>query len=289
MATHFSQNYRPLYFLAALGMGGLSVSFFMYLMFLIPHPDTPMPTQSDLIAVFQGDSLGLMALTVAALLGIAYFAVRHIQLLVANLKAYSAWTRTDDYDKVRSSNAEVTLIAMPLTLAMSINVVFILAALAIPGVWSIIEYLFPLALLAVTAVGWLTLRMFGRYPVRVFAHRGYDMSDSNHFSQLLPAFALVMVAVGYSSSAAMSQTPITATLGMFGSFVFMSAAAAWLLFKIPMSFAAILRDGMAREAGPTLWLGIPIFTLAGITIFRVGAGISHGMLGIEYPRSSRSS
>ena len=40
---------------------------------------------------------------------------------------------------------------------------------------------------------------------------------------------------------------------------------------------------MAREAGPTLWLGIPIFTLAGITIFRVGAGISHGMLGIEYP------
>ena len=37
-------SYSPLYFLAALGNGGLAVSFFIYLMFMLPHPHTPIPT-----------------------------------------------------------------------------------------------------------------------------------------------------------------------------------------------------------------------------------------------------
>lgn len=37
-------NYSPMYFLSALGAGGLSVSFFMYLMFLVPHKGVPMTT-----------------------------------------------------------------------------------------------------------------------------------------------------------------------------------------------------------------------------------------------------
>ena len=32
------QSYSPLYFLASLGAGGLAVTFFMYLMFWVPHP-----------------------------------------------------------------------------------------------------------------------------------------------------------------------------------------------------------------------------------------------------------
>lgn len=40
MFTRFSVDYRPLYFLASLGAGGMAVSFFMYLMFLVPHPHT---------------------------------------------------------------------------------------------------------------------------------------------------------------------------------------------------------------------------------------------------------
>ena len=34
-------RYSPLYFLAALGAGGLMVTFFMYLMFWVPHPGRP--------------------------------------------------------------------------------------------------------------------------------------------------------------------------------------------------------------------------------------------------------
>ncbi|XPV54022.1 MAG: hypothetical protein ACNI3H_03075 [Halarcobacter ebronensis] len=38
------EKFNPMCFLASLGSGGLSVSFFMYLMFLVPHKDTPMAT-----------------------------------------------------------------------------------------------------------------------------------------------------------------------------------------------------------------------------------------------------
>ena len=46
------QNYSPLYFLASLGAGGLTVTFFMYLMFWVPHPGRPVPVFEDLMTVF---------------------------------------------------------------------------------------------------------------------------------------------------------------------------------------------------------------------------------------------
>ena len=44
MKSNLGDKYSPLYFLSALGAGGLSVSFFMYLMFLVPHKGVPLAT-----------------------------------------------------------------------------------------------------------------------------------------------------------------------------------------------------------------------------------------------------
>ena len=56
------EKFSPMCFLSALGAGGLSVSFFMYLMFLVPHPNTPMAT-FDFIAptLLKGDWLSLVS------------------------------------------------------------------------------------------------------------------------------------------------------------------------------------------------------------------------------------
>ena len=37
-------GYSPLYYIAALGHGGLAVSFFMHLIFMVPYLDTPIPS-----------------------------------------------------------------------------------------------------------------------------------------------------------------------------------------------------------------------------------------------------
>ncbi|NLT29747.1 MAG: hypothetical protein GXX86_04715 [Propionibacterium sp.] len=274
----FAREYRPLYFLAALGAGGLAVSFFMYLMFLIPHPNSPIPTFNDLVAVYRTEGLALQVMTTVALIGIAFFTVKHILVLIANIKAFNTLRRSPAYETLRSSNGEVTLMAIPLTLAMTINVLFILGALGVPGLWASVEYLFPFALVAFAAVGALAFFFFGRYLTRLISQRGFDNEDTNHFSQILPAFAFSMVAVGFASPAAMSSVLPVSVIGMVGSFLFLAAAAAWIVVKLPISFAAILRNGLAVEGGPTLWMGIPIFTLLGITFIRLGSGVSHNLL-----------
>ena len=42
---------------------------------------------------------------------------------------------------------------MPLALAMSVNVGFIIGLTFVPGLWSIVEYMFPAAILAFLAIG----------------------------------------------------------------------------------------------------------------------------------------
>ena len=54
-------KFSPMCFLSALGAGGLSVSFFMYLMFLVPHPNTPLATYDFVVsALLKGDWLSLV-------------------------------------------------------------------------------------------------------------------------------------------------------------------------------------------------------------------------------------
>lgn len=283
MITRFSENYRPLYFLSSLGMGGLAISFFMYLMFLVPHPDTPIPTFDSLAAQFAKGGPLSDALVIAALLAIAYFALRHIQLLIANIAAHRRFARSPEYAALVSSNAEVQLMAIPLTLSMTVSVLFVLGALAIPGLWGVKEWLFPIALAANTAIGVYGLILFGRYITRILSDGSFNVDDTNHFSQVLPSFAFAMIGVGFSSSAAMSQTLATSLIGAAGTVLFLAASALWGFVKMPVSFGAMLRHGMAREAGPTLWLAIPILTLFGIAGIRVSSGLAHNLVHAQIP------
>lgn len=278
MLPRFSQQYKPLYFLAALGSGGLSVTFFMYLMFLVKHPNTPIPTFTDLHRVYTTGGAPQITLVTVAGAGIAYFAISHLRLLAANLLAYRVFKKTAAYQELRSSNAEVSLMAIPLTLAMTINVLFIVGALTVPGLWDFVEYLFPWAMVGFTAVGVLALNIFGRYLGRLLTHRGLNESDVNHFSQALPTFAFFMIAVGFAAPAAMSHHLATSIPAMFASAVFLTAGLAWAALAIPVSAAAMLTKGAAKEAAPTLWIGIPILTLFGITFIRLGSGLSHNLL-----------
>ncbi|PID97914.1 MAG: hypothetical protein CSA82_01940 [Actinobacteria bacterium] len=283
MTAKFSENYRPIYFLSALGMGGLSVSFFMYLMFLVPHPKSAVPTSSDLVKIYQGGNMVAIAFVTLALAGITYFAVRHFQLLSTAIRHQLKFQKSKEYSGFLQSNAEVQLMAIPLTLGMTINVLFILAALAIPGMWEAREYVFPFALIADTAVGYLALKFFGRYITRILVHGSFNIDDTNHFSQVLPSFAFAMVAVAYAAAAAMSHTLVISLIGMAGSVFFLAAAASWIAVKLPVAFGSMLRSGMNSEAGPTLWLGIPIFTLGGISVFRLLMGTMHNITHGEMP------
>ena len=269
-----ADNYSPLYFLASLGAGGLAASFYMYFLFWIPSPDQPVTVFEDIAAAFGQGDIMMQAMIVIVMAAIAILAYLNISYLIWNLKAYSAFKKTEAYKKLRNSNAETTLLAMPLAIAMSINVGFIIGMVFVPGLWSVVEYLFPLAMIAFGLTGWLALRLIGGFLGRVLSQGGvFDDTGNNSFAQLLPVFALSMIGVGFAAPAAMSTNTIAAGISLIGSTFFGVAAIIYLVVAASVAFNSMLRHGTAKESSPTILVLVPVMTVLGILFMRQNLGL----------------
>lgn len=272
--TRPADSYSPIYFLASLGAGGIAVSFFMFLMFWVPHPRQPVPVFEDIATAFATGGLSMQTAIAVAVIGIAVFAFLNIKSLIWNLQSLSAFKKTDTYAKLRNTNAEATLLAMPLALAMSVNAMFIVGLVFVPQLWSVVEYLFPMALIAFAAIGVLAFRMIGAFLGRVLSTGGvFDVTAHNSFAQLLPAFSIAMVGVGFAAPAAMSTSGTTVAVALILSTFFGVAAILYTVIAAITAFASMLQNGTARESGPTLMIIVPIVTVLGILFLRQGHGL----------------
>lgn len=268
------EKFNPMCFLAALGSGGLSVSFFMYLMFLVPHKGTPMATFDYIFPqLIKGTWLSFVI--VFALIFIIVFAYFHFKLLIWNTKQFNMYKKTQAYKDLISSNAEITLMTIPLTYAMSINVCFVLGAVFVPNLWSIVEYMFPFALLGFIIAGYFALKILFNYFSRLLTTGDFDFTKNNNLSQMISIFALSMVAVGFAAPGAMSHNLTINAIGIFGALFFGSFAILLLIIKITMGFKNMFEQGIALEASPSLWIILPILTLLGIMMIRVSFGLNH--------------
>lgn len=284
LVNNLRERYSPMYFLAALGAGGLAVSFFIYPMFLLPHPDAPMVTFNHLWpALTSGDNLLLSALIGIDLAAIAVFAILHFWLLAWNLREFRLFRQTEAYQTLLSSNAEISLMAVPLTLAMTINVAFVLGAVFVPNLWSVVEWMYPGAIAAFLAVGIYALRILGAYFTRLFVHAQFDFAENNSLAPMVSIFALAMIAVGLAAPGAMSHHREINAIAMVLSIFFASAAILLLVIKVVLGFDAILRHGIAPPAAGSLWILIPILTLLGITWVRWSMGLSHQFGNKQHP------
>ncbi|RXJ89143.1 hypothetical protein CRV01_11035 [Arcobacter sp. CECT 8983] len=268
------EKFNPMCFLASLGAGGLSVSFFMYLMFLVPHKDTPMATFNHVFPqLIKGTWLSI---TIAiALIGILLFAFFHFKLLIWNTKQFNMYKKTDNYKTLVNSNAEITLMTIPLTYAMTINVCFVLGAVFVPNLWTIVEFMFPFALLGFLVAGYFALKIIFAYFSRLLVKAEFDFTKNNNLSQMISIFALSMISVGFAAPGAMSHNIVINALGIFGAIFFGSFAILLLIIKITMGFKNMFEQGISIEASPSLWIILPILTLLGIMMIRVTFGLDH--------------
>ncbi|AOM83541.1 TsoY family (seleno)protein [Salisediminibacterium beveridgei] len=276
-----TKTYNPIYFLAALGNGGLAVSFFMYFMFMVPHPDTPMATFNHIFPYLMNGSLLVQAGIVTAVIGMIYFTIRHFQKLFWNLSEWKTFKQSDAYEKMRGTNAEASFMAVPLTLSMTVNVLFVLGAVFVPNLWNVIQLLLPFSLAAFAAIGVYALTLFIPMMTRFFTDNGFKMEANNNFSQLLPVFAFTMIAVGLAAPAAMSTVTFVSATGMILSILFLTVAAGLLVIQGTLALASIFKNGIAKEGSATVWILIPILTLVGITFVRLASGVSHNLLATD--------
>ncbi|WP_270725669.1 TsoY family (seleno)protein [Shimia sp. Alg240-R146] len=268
-----SAPYSPLYFLATLGAGGLMVTFFMYLMFWVPHPSQPVPIFEDILAAFQSGGGALKAAIIVAVTGIAGLAVLMIRSLIWNLSRLSQFRKTDAYTALRASNAETQLMAIPLALAMVVNGGFIIGLVFVPGLWGVVEFLFPLAMIAFIAIGAYGLMIMRDFFGRVMVKGGFDCAKNNSFAQVLPAFAFAMVGVGLAAPAAMSSLPVVVGLSFILSSFFIVVAILLALANVILGLRSMMEHGATAESAPTLLVIVPLITVITIAWLRQ----SHGM------------
>ena len=266
--------WTPLYFLASLGAGGLAVTFFMFLMFWVPHPGQPVPVFEDITLAFLNGALPMKLAIIVAVAGIASFAFLNIKMLIWNLRRFVEFRKTENYMTLINSNGETQLLAMPLALAMTVNAGFIIGLVFVPGLWSVVEYLFPLALIAFALIAMLAFRQIGAFLSRVLSEGGvFDVTAHNSFAQLLPAFALSMTAVGMSAPAAMSAIPLTVGISLIASIMLGTVAGLYALIASITAFNSMLHHGTAKESAPTLMVVVPILTVLGIMTMRQEHGL----------------
>ena len=268
-----SETYSPLYFLTSLGSGGLVVTFFMWLMHWTRHPGRSVPVFEDIVAAFSAGGVASRTMIVLAVAGIAYYAFLNLKYLFWNLARFGLWKRTLAYAQLSSTNAETQILAMPLALAMSVNVCFILGMVFVPGLWSVVEYLFPVAILAFLAIGVLAFRMFGRFLGRVLTSGGFSCASNNSFAQALPAFALAMIGVGLAAPAGLSSTPLVAGIGLVLSTFFLIASVLIAGIALVLGLRSLAENGANIETAPTLSVFIPLLTIIGILSLRQNHGL----------------
>ncbi|HIO92998.1 MAG TPA: hypothetical protein EYG68_09190 [Leucothrix mucor] len=276
LLKNLNSNYNPLYFLAALGAGGLAVTFFMYPNFMLPHKGSAMIHFAQIIEILRGDNLTTSILLSLALGAIAFLSLLHFRLLFWNISEYRKFKKTDAFKKLASSHREISLMVIPLTLAMSVNVSFILGAVFVPELWSVVEYLFPVAILAFLSIGIYALKILGSHFTRLFTDGSFSLVDNNNFSQMIAVFALSMISVGLAAPGAMSHYVEVNAIGMFFSIFFLSLAVLLLVLKFALGFLSIVQNGIDKQTSVSMWIMIPILTLMGITIIRLTMGLHHG-------------
>ncbi len=272
MKRNLGKTYSPFFFLAALGNGGLTVAFFIFFMFMTPHPDTPIATFDTVWGYLATTSLFAQILGVLCYAMMLYFAIKHIQMLIWNIREYRMFRQTKGYTDLIETNNEITLMTIPLTLTMTINVLFVLGAMLVPGLWNVVEYLFPFAFLAFLATGIYSLTLFYNYYSKVLNTGHFKHSKNNSLTQMLSSFTFSMNAVGFAAPAAMSENPAMITIAAFCAIFFFSVASLLAVKNLILGFHAMMDKGVNREASASLWILIPILTLLGITAIRLNHG-----------------
>lgn len=263
-------SFSPLHGLASLGAGGLSVSFFIWLMFLTPHTGTPVPTYESLLLAraIPGQSGWIeFVMTLVALTALA-----HYTLLFWWLKRGSSLS-TQDRVELFSGEAHIFKMIAPLVLAMSVNAGFVVGLVFVPDLWRIKEYLFPIALLAFGALLWIaTNRWLKQQRLLKTDQLSYQ---SKGLIELLATFAFSMITVGFSASAAMSSTVWVYTTGTILA-ILGAMLSVWAAVRVIADRGPYLREHpIAATATGSLLMGVPILTVLGITSYRLMMAGNH--------------
>lgn len=274
MLEKIKEKFNALMFLASLGAGGIAVSGFI----LIQYG-----------GLFKGKGLATFADIARTPLSIALesvmigFGVLHIVLTILFFVGYFTWRKTENF-KIFKENPLVNsaLMAPLLSLAMSMNVVIAVVRYFTPAISDNFQ-----AIMAPAFVGYVALWLVTIFTVLSLLKKAFINSfdvDKIHFGWLLQPFALAMITVTGTGFAALANNTETISynsdIAGFAAFLALISGT-MAIFLTSVKLSSIFKKHfnqtgpLEHQFMPTYLIVIPILTLVGISIFRLGHYAEH--------------
>jgi len=283
-----SKKFEILHILAALGAAGMTASFFFAINYMTVHPGKVFVDFDTLWANHIGhtDALSLFIQTyMVAAVGAASL---HFVLLARWFKGFNIYRKTAEYQALINSNREVQLMAIPLTLTMTMNVFFILGSMFIPGLFNsisifglqmqLIDPLFIMAGVYFFAVFALALKIFSTYLLRLIDGE-LDFIENANLSQMLALFSFGMIGVGFGALG-FSKIPEIALFGTSMAYVVIALTITLSVLKFVLGFKSIFEHGINTNATVTLLIPITVIAMTIVGLYRADIGTMH-TLGID--------
>jgi len=283
-----TRKFEVLHILAALGAAGMTASFFFAVNYMTVHPGNAFIDFNTLInnhiGQFDPLSIFIQLYSVGAVLA----ALLHFVLLTRWFKGFNLYRKTEAYQELLNSNREVQLMAIPLTLTMTMNVFFILGALFIPGLFDyftfagitmqVIDPLFIFAGLYFSAIFILALKIFGKYFLRLIDGE-LDFIQNANLSQLLALFSFGMIGVGFGALG-FSKIPEISFFGTVLSYTVIGLTIILSILKFVLGFKSMFEHGITTQATVTLLIPVTVIAMLIVGSYRADIGTMH-MLGLE--------
>jgi len=276
------KEFSPLMFLAALGAGGLSVAFFAFINYTLPH-GKGLIDFAQTHSLTTGFTLGVYSVME---IGMIIFALIHFALTLMLLPRLFAWLKTKKYQEFLNNPLTNAGILVPfISLAMSMNVLLASVRYFIPSLYGNLQSLMLPGLVVWIALWVFTMRMVMKL-LKISFSKGFEVGKV-HFGWLLYPFTLGMVSVTGAGIAAMSKNPEIAHLAFFMLLISGTMGLFLLLIKSGIIFKNQFASKNLPEKHflPSVLMVVPNVTLYAIIAFRVGHYLHnnfHIELGVYY-------
>ena len=278
-----SKKFEILHILAALGAAGMTASFFFVINYMTTHSGQVFVDFNTLMVNHVGQTDTLSLVIQFYMIGAVSAATLHFVLLTRWFKGFRIYKQSEDFQALRHSNREVQLMAIPLTLTMTMNVFFILGALFIPGLFEpitlfgftmqLIDPLFMLAGIYFVAVFVLALNIFSHYFLRLIDGE-LDFLQNANLSQLLAIFSFGMIGVGFGALG-FSNLPEMAFVGTSLAYTVIGLTVMLSILKFVLGFKSMFEHGINANATVTLLIPITVIAMLMVGAYRADIGTMH--------------
>ncbi len=267
MIDKIKEKFNPLLFLSSLGAGGIAVGGFILLQYTDFFYGKGLVTFADIEQT-------AIVLILEAIMVI--FALIHAYLTVVYFIGQSAWKKTKaakEYENNPLVNSG--LMAPYVSVFMSMNVIIGVVRYFSETVSSNFQaimlpaFIFYAFLWLITVYKVLSL-------LKIAFTKSFDV-EKIHFGWLLQPFALAMATVTGSGFAALAHDKVIAGFAAFlvlisaTMAIFLTSVKVFSIFKKHLSRDSVLEN----EFMPTYLIIVPILTLLGISVFRLGHYLNH--------------